>query len=153
AGLLQAHLARATAAPQPTPFSLDHDHVAVLEDDGTFFYTNKGGAVIADPTAIAQAFYRTHGDDYDHLAFYLASGLTTYLGSPTPRPSSSPVRTPTLGIGLPTFDVGAGFGSPARLEDICSMNGLHRYLDDPWATTDADSFTALDFLGHEFGHR
>jgi hypothetical protein len=151
--LLQAHLARAASAVQPTTFSIDHDHVAVLEDDGTFFYTNKGGGVIADPTAIAQAFYRTHGDDYDHLAIYLASGLTTYLGSPTALAASFPLRNATLGIGLSAFDVGAGFGSPARLEDILSMNGLHRYLDDPWATTDADSFTALDFLGHEFGHR
>ena len=151
--LIQAHLARAEVAAQATTHSFDHDHVAVLEDDGTFFYTTKGGNVIADPTAIALAFYRTHGDDYDALAIYLSSGLTTFLGSPTALAASFPLRNSVLGIGMDTFDLGSGFGSAARLEDITSMNGLQRYPDDPWFTSDADSFTTLDFLGHEFGHR
>src|SRR5437899_1652628 len=49
--------------------------------------------------------------------------------------------------------IAAPLGSPARLENVLSMNGLPRYADNPFYSTDPDSFTPLDFLGHEFGHR
>ena len=151
--LLRAHYGRAAVTQLPTRYSTDVDSIAVLEDDGTFFYTDKSGNVIADPTAIAQAFYRTHGDDYDELSIWLASGQTTFLGSPTALAAAFPLRNDVLGIGLDTYDVGAGFGSPSRLQNITSMNGLQKYQSSPWVSTDPDSFTTLDFLGHEFGHR
>ena len=151
--MLLEHNARAEGAPLPTPNSTDAGEIAVLEDDGTFFFTDKGGNPILDLVTASRAFYRTHGDDYDCLAFYLASGLTTYLGSPTALASSYPLRNSTFGIGLDTFDIAAPLGSPARLENVLSMNGLHRYADNPFYSTDPDSFTPLDFLGHEFGHR
>src|SRR5439155_3261536 len=151
--MLLEHNARAEGAPLPTPNSTDAGEIAVLGDDGTFFFTDKGGNPILDLVTASRAFYRTHGDDYDCLAFYLASGLTTYLGSPTALASSYPLRSSTFGIGLDTFDIAAPFGSPARLENVLTMNGLHRYADNPFYSTDPDSFTPLDFLGHEFGHR
>src|SRR5262249_24310093 len=53
-GLAQAYAAAAEHAaltglvPQPTPHSLDTGEIAVLEDDGTFFFTDKNGNVNLD---------------------------------------------------------------------------------------------------------
>src|SRR5262249_14159092 len=63
--MLLAHDARVEGAPLPTPNSTDAGEIAVLEDDGTFFYTDKNGNQILDLVSAARAFYRTHGDDYD----------------------------------------------------------------------------------------
>ena len=151
--MLLEHNARIEGAPLPAPNSTDAGEIAVLEDDGTLFYINKGGDTILDLVSAARAFYRTHGDDYDFIAFYLASGLNTWLGSPTALAAAYPLRNSTLGIGLDPFDIGAPFGSPARLQSVLSMNGLHRYENDPNAPLGPDQFTPLDFLGHELGHR
>lgn len=153
ADLVARHLSRGALAALPTPHSADVDGIAVLEDDGTFFFTTKDGHPVLDLAAAARAFYRTHGDGHEALAFYLASGLSTWLGSPGALAAAYVVRNQVDGIGLDRFDFGAGFGSPARLEVLLSMNGLHRYLDDPDATAGLDQFTPLDFLAHEFGHR
>jgi hypothetical protein len=151
--MLLEHNARTAGEPLPTANSTDAGEIAVLEDDGTMFYTNKGGDPILDLVQTARAFYRTHGDDYDFLAIYLASGLSTYLGSPTALAASFAIRNPTLGIGLDLFDIGAPFGSAARLQNILDMNGLHKYVDNPDSAVGSDQFTPLDFLGHELGHR
>jgi len=151
--MLLEHNARTEGGPLPSPHSTDVGEIAVIEDDGTMFYTNKGGDPILDLVTTARAFYNTHGDDYDFLAIYLSSGLTTYLGSPTALAASFAIRNPTLGIGLDVFDIGAAFGSASRLQNILDMNGLHKYLDNPDSTDAADQFTPLDFLGHELGHR
>jgi len=151
--MLLEHNARTEGAPLPAPNSTDAGEIAVLEDDGTLFYINKGGDTILDLVSAGRAFYRTHGDDYDFIAFYLASGLNTWLGSPTALASAFPLRNSTLGIGLDPFDIGAPFGSPARLQTVLSMNGLHRYADTPDEALGPDQFTPLDFLGHELGHR
>jgi hypothetical protein len=151
--LLREHNARIEGAPLPSPNSTDAGEIAVLEDDGTLFYINKGGDTILDLVSAARAFYRTHGDDYDFIAFYLASGLSTYLGSPTALAAAFPLRNSTLGIGLDLFDIAAPFGSPSRLQTVLSMNGLHRYADNPDEPIGPDQFTPLDFLGHELGHR
>jgi hypothetical protein len=153
AGALADHEARALNDPLPTPHSIDAGEIAVLEDDGTFFYTNKGNDVILDLESAARAFYRTHGDDYDFIAFYLASGHTTYLGSPTALASAFVVRNPTQGIGLDTFDDGREFGSTSRLQSMLSMNGIHLYADRPDSSAGPDDFSPLDFLAHELGHR
>jgi hypothetical protein len=125
----------------------------VLEDDGRFFYTNSGNDPIADLTAIGQAFYRTHGDDYDCLAVFLSTGLSTFLGSPTSIAASYVLRSRTSGVGLDLYDIGSGFGSPSRLEWMLAMNGLGKYPDDPDADISGDSFSTLDVIAHEFGHR
>jgi hypothetical protein len=149
---LGAHVARALIEPLPTPHSYDAGGIAVLEDDGTFFFQDGQGHTLLDVAAAAQAFYRTHGDDYDAVAFYLATGLTTWLGSPGALAASFLVRNDTDGIGLLRFDLGQAFGSPARLHTLLSMNGLHRYPADPY-TDDGWGLNALDVLGHEIGHR
>ncbi|HEY2956152.1 MAG TPA: hypothetical protein VGK89_12980 [Candidatus Eisenbacteria bacterium] len=151
--LLAEHNARALGDPLPTPHSTDAGEIAVLEDDGTFFYTNKGNDTILDVYTAARAFYRTHGDDYDFLALYLASGLHTYLGSPGALASAFVVRNATLGIGLDVYDIGGALGSPARLQSVLSMNGLHDYVSNPDSGTGLDQFSPLDLLAHELGHR
>lgn len=141
------------AAPQPTPHSADTAGIAVLEDDGTFFYTDKGSHNVLDVAAMTQAFYRTHDDSVEFLAVYLASGLDQWLGSPTALAAAWVVRNNTDGIGLSRFDLGASFGSPSRLETVMTMNGLHRYPEDPDEVPPGDTFNAVGFLAHEFGHR
>src|SRR5262249_36145532 len=37
------HAASSATGPQPTPHSTDAGEIAVLEDDGTFFFTDKNG--------------------------------------------------------------------------------------------------------------
>jgi hypothetical protein len=151
--LLQDALARPLADPLPTPHSVDAGEIAVLEDDGTFFYTNKNNNPMLDLAAVARAFYRTHGDDYDFLAIYLASGLDTWLGSPGALAAAYVVRNKIGGIGLDFFDFGTAFDSPERLSMIMSMNGLHRYPADPDSNIGGDTFSTLDVLAHELGHR
>jgi len=153
ADLLIEHNARAFGEPLPAPHSTDAGEIAVLEDDGTLFYQNKGGDTVLDLAQAARAFYRTHGDDYDVLAFYMASGLSTWLGSPTALASAFVVRNQIQGIGLDAFDLGGPFGSVSRLQSLLSMNGLHRYVDNPDSALGPDQFTPLDFLAHELGHR
>ncbi len=149
---LQAHLDRVLADPLPTPNSRDVGGIAVLEDDGTFFYPDAQGHPLFDVTAASNAFFRTHGDDYDALAFYLASGQNTWLGSPGALAASFPLHNDTQGIGLVPFDFSASYGSAGRLGMVMSMNGLHRYWDDPYRD-DGWGLNPLDVLGHEFGHR
>uniref|UniRef100_A0A832ML88 T9SS type A sorting domain-containing protein n=1 Tax=Eiseniibacteriota bacterium TaxID=2212470 RepID=A0A832ML88_UNCEI len=153
ADALARHLARGPLAALPTTHSGDLGEIAVLEDDGTFFFTTSGGTPVLDLAAVSRAFYRTHGDDYDALAVWLASGLTTWFGVPGALAAAYVVRNDVDGIGLERADLGEGFGSPARLQILLSMNGLHRYADDPWAPGGVDEFTTLDFLAHEFAHR
>lgn len=151
--LVRGNTAHPEIDPLPTPNSTDVGDVAVLEDDGNFFYTHNTGNPKVDLMAVSRAFYRTHGDDYDFLAVFLASGLTDWLGSPTSFAASYVVRNPTQGLGLPIFDEGAQFGSPSRLEDILSMNGLHKYKDDPDAYIPEVGLSGVRVLGHEAGHR
>ncbi|MEO5617163.1 MAG: hypothetical protein ABIS67_05300 [Candidatus Eisenbacteria bacterium] len=153
AEMVAQHAARELHAPLPTPHSTDVGEIAVLEDDGNFFYSNPGGKVVADLAAIGQSFYRTHGDDYDCLAVVLSSGLTTWLGSASAIAAAFVVRNDIQGIGIDPYDVGSNMGSAARLEWMLSLNGLHRFPADPYADISGDTFSTLDVIAHEFGHR
>ncbi|MBI5168085.1 MAG: hypothetical protein HZA61_01215 [Candidatus Eisenbacteria bacterium] len=153
--LLDDAVARATLEPLAVTFSRDAGEIAVLEDDGTFFYTNSGGQPLLDIAAVTRAFYRTHGDDYDQIAIYLSSGQSQWLGSPGALAAAWPLRNDTQGIGLNLYDAGAVFGSAARLQQVLTMNGLHRYPADVDASLGGggDTFTTMDVLAHEFAHR
>lgn len=153
AELLEEHSARVQAEPLPTPHSTDAGEIAVLEDDGTFYYLDGGGNSLVDLASVTRAFYRTHGDDYDLLAVYLSSGLNAWLGSATALAAAYPIRNAIQGIGLDAFDLGAGFGSPGRLQTVMSMNGLHRYPADPDEDIGGDTFSTMDVFLHELGHR
>jgi len=151
--MVEAHAARPIAASLPTPHSTDAGEIAVLEDDGNFFFTDKSGRAIADLAAIGQSFYRTHGDDYDCLAVYLSTGLSTWLGSPNAIAAAFVLRNTIRGIGVDSLDVGGNMGSASRLQWMLSLNGLQRYPSDPNADIAGDTFSSMDVLGHEFGHR
>ena len=146
---------RVRPAPLSTPFSTDAGAIAVLEDDGTFFYTDKDNRPLLDIAAVARAFYATHGDDYDFLAVYLASGMDQWLGSPGALAAAWVLRNDTQGIGLSLFDIGQAIGSPARLQSFLTMNALSRYPSDPDASIGGpgDTFSTMDVIAHEFAHR
>ncbi len=124
----------------------------MIEDDGTLFFNDKVGHRLFDVFAAARAFYRTHGDDYDQLAFYFTSGSNVWLGSPGALAASYLLKNDVAGIGLPAYDLPGGSGSAGRLQAVLVMNGLERYFDEPDSTTWANGMTAMDLLGHEFGH-
>jgi hypothetical protein len=146
------HLALAGPA-LPTSYSLDAGAIAVLEDDGTFFFTDKNGNANLDVAATGRAFYRTHGDDYDVLALYLASGLNNWLGSPTSLAAAWLTRNAISGIGLDLFDDNTSLGLPPRVQTVLTMNGLQHYPDDPAAEVPGlPHYVTQDVLAHEFGH-
>ncbi|HTK30459.1 MAG TPA: hypothetical protein VL332_00745 [Candidatus Saccharimonadaceae bacterium] len=150
---IRRHESRTDCDPLPTPHSSDTNGIAVLEDDGTFFINLAFAKTGLDEVSVAKAFYRTHGDDYDALAVYLASGLPDWLGSTGALASADVIRNDVDGIGLDRYDVGGPFGSPSRLRTFLNMNALNRYPHDPDANIGGDTFTTLDVLAHEFAHR
>lgn len=148
-------MGRTLIEPLPTTFTRDIGEIAVLEDDGTLFYTNSGNQPLLDLARAIQAFYRDHPDQYDAIAFYLASGQNQWLGSPGALAASWLIRNSTEGIGLGQFDYGTAMGAPPGLHVALTMNGLHRYpsdLDAPIGGPE-DTFSTMDVLAHEFAHR
>ncbi|HEY6195141.1 MAG TPA: hypothetical protein VI504_08875, partial [Candidatus Eisenbacteria bacterium] len=137
----------------PTPNSTDVGEIAVLEDDGTFFFTDKNGNVNLDVAAAGRAFYRTHGDDYDVVSLWLATGLSNWLGSPTALAAAWLTRNDISGIGLDPFDFNSSLGLPPHVQTVLTMNGLQRYPDDPAAEVPGlPNYVTQDVLAHEFGH-
>ena len=65
AEMVARHLARGPLEPNATTWSTDVGEIAVMEDDGTFFFDilNDGSRRVLDVAAASRAFYRTHGDD------------------------------------------------------------------------------------------
>jgi hypothetical protein len=152
--LLELRATVPTGAPVATPNSTDIGEIAVLEDDGTFFIASPQGHPLLDPAQVARAFYGTHGDDYDFLAMYCASGLNDWLGSPGALASAFVIRNDISGIGLGNFDLGESFGpAPPNLQMIMKMNGLHRYPVDPYQEFPNDSMNGVEVLAHEMAHR
>ncbi len=140
--------------PQPTPHSEDVGEIAVIEDDGTLFFIDKGGNQNLDVAAAGRAFYRTHGDDHDFVAFFLASGQRNWLGSPTALAAAWPTRNDVEGLGLNTFNSNRQLGLPPRVSTILTMNGLDLYPDDPEGEVPGlPNYVRQDVLAHEFGHR
>ncbi len=143
----------ALAGVQPTPNSADVGELPVLEDDGTFFFTDKGGNMNVDVAATARAFYRTHGDDYDELVLWLSTGLTNWLGSPTALAAAWLTHNDISGIGLDLFNYNVALGLPPRIQTVLTMNGLQRYPDNSALDVPGlDYFSTQDVLAHEFGH-
>jgi len=153
--LLEELAARPFAPVLATVNSGDVGGIAVLEDDGTFFYTNSNNQPLLDIAAVTRAFYRDHPDHYDTIAIYLASGQSQWLGSPGALAAAWHVRNDTDGIGLDRFDYGPALGAPAGLRMVLTMNGLQRYPSDLDAPIggDGDTFSTMDVLAHEFAHR
>lgn len=100
----------------------------------------------------SQKFYQTHEDAYDYLVFYNASGV-----SAGPGVVSYEVTTRSNGSGygdIPT-EIGAGFGSPKRLQAVLNMGPVTQYPLGPNTLVPARGSigdTPLSVLGHEVGH-
>src|SRR5581483_9658126 len=66
------------------------------------------------------------------------------------------VRNSGKGFGVPAFDAGQLFGSPARLQAVLNLGPLSQYPLDPNALVSARAAqqdTPLTILAHEAGHR
>jgi hypothetical protein len=81
------------------------------------------------------------------VIFWLASGLAGGLGSPTALAAAWPLRNVTSGLGLSLYDYSASLGLPGRVQTVLTMNGLHKYPDDP-ADGGGSNHVAQDVLAH-----
>src|SRR5437867_12091087 len=101
-----------------------------------------------DLLALAQAFYRTHGDDYDFLQIW--TDFRTDLSNAFAY--EVPVRNNIRGIGLPLFDDSALYGSAGRLQSVLRLNRPGVYPNDPGQIF-LGLNSALSIFAQEQGHR
>ncbi|MCH8153401.1 MAG: hypothetical protein IH830_13635 [Planctomycetes bacterium] len=142
-----AELWRQTAGgAASTVGSMDIGEIAVLQDDGSLVQGN-----VTNTPNIIQAFYATHGDEYDQVIIHVAS---TYRGDVDPE------------AGFAFFSLVAGYvgginrfqGNPAeefgitRLIGICNMNDLPEYPQSPTEDFFGDVASYVEILGQEFEH-
>jgi hypothetical protein len=101
-----------------------------------------------DETAVARAFFSSHGDDYMQLVVFTSRRLTgrdTFAYEQT-------VKNEDTGLGVSVVDWSADFGSAGNLQSFVMMDDIAKYpedLDDPFLGSDS----ALAVLAHETGHR
>jgi hypothetical protein len=101
-----------------------------------------------DAAAVAQRFYKTHGDDYQQLVIYTSrrlveAGVFAY---------QLVVRNGDRGLGVAVQDSSRDFGSAGRLESFVTMDAWTKYADDLSQPINGDD-TTLSVLAHEVGHR
>lgn len=139
------------AATLPITQSFDRGDIAVLEDDGTLLRP-VGSKMEADEVAVARAFYRTHGDDYDFLCIYVASAVPFQIFGGRAFAYEENVVQDVAGIGLGLWDYSLDFGSGGQLRSLLMLNTLAAYPADPFQDFIVSNHT-LDVLAHEAGHR
>jgi len=129
--------ARAERAP---PFRVGN--VVVMPADDTLVTSDgMGGWGIvwsddrSDPERITHAFYQSFPDDFDYLTVFTAFDDASDVAFPAYAYS---VRNKVSGLGLTPYDLGKGFGSPARLKTWIDMKRSVELLADPksfmWST-------------------
>lgn len=101
-----------------------------------------------DRIGLAQAFYGTHGDDYDFL--YTWTDFPTDVGDAFAF--YDPIRNDVRGIGQTLYDDSAQFGSAGRLQGLLHLNRPDLYPDDP-AQIFYGLSSALSIFAQEQGHR
>jgi hypothetical protein len=102
-----------------------------------------------DTSAVAQKFYRTHGDLYDQLVIWTDQRLLRDAFA-----YETTVANEIRGIGIETFDVSRDFGSAGRLRSMAVMDALSKYPSDPTARVPGiGENSTLSVLGQEVGHR
>src|SRR5262245_7133070 len=150
---LAAHAAWQAVAPAtlPTTESYDHGDIAVIEDDGTLLVP-VGSHLEADEAAVARAFYRTHGDDYDYLCLYVASSVPSLVLNGRAFAFEMNIHQDVQGIGLSVYDLSLDMGSAGRLRSFLEMNNLAAYPADPFQDF-LVSLSSMDVLAHEAAHR
>ncbi len=102
--------------------------------------------------AIAQKFFETHPDTFDHLTLFL--GFEYNMGSSYAYEVN--VKNEILGIGQPVEDYSELFGSRGRLRSFLNMGPLSTrfrpYPDDPNQVFFGTNST-MGIMGQESGHR
>jgi hypothetical protein len=102
-----------------------------------------------DTSAVAQKFYRTHGDFFDQLVIWTDQRLLRDAFA-----FETTVANEIRGIGIDTFDLAHDFGSAGRLRSIAVMDSLTKYPDDPTVRVPGiGENSTLSVLGQEVGHR
>ncbi len=87
-----------------------------------------------DPVKVSKIFYETHKDDYDFLVF--AKSFETVMKAS----QYFPIKAIVEGIGLPTFNWAAFYGSQGKL------------LGEVILQTHFEGYLFVDTLFHEIGH-
>jgi hypothetical protein len=100
-----------------------------------------------DVMGVMRRFFSTYPDEYDNVFIFtdepvLADAFAYELT----------VSNAISGLGLPTFNYSADYGTAGRLQGICNMDGLAKYPDDPRAKFFGEN-TTLGIMGQEFAHR
>jgi hypothetical protein len=145
----------------PPAIAQDVGDVAVIVDDGTILQkTSDNGGAFGGPTffindfAALRAFYRTHGDDYDSVIFFMQQEMDFAQGFA----HGGPIKNDIKGIG-DLFGQGDKFvdfspfaGSRGRLQGNAAMNCICFAGDDPFAFFLPD-YNLMDVMGQEWGHR
>ena len=101
-----------------------------------------------DLVALAQKFYRTHGDLYDQLIIWTDAVMT-------PEDAFSfevTVANSITGIGVDTYNNAGEFGSRGRLSSLVQMDAISKFPDDPMAKVLGENNT-VSVMGQEVGHR
>jgi hypothetical protein len=101
-----------------------------------------------DLVALAQKFYRTHGDLYDHLVVWTDEVMT-------PEGAFSfevTVANNISGIGVDIFNGASQFGSAGQLSSMVQMDAITKFPDDPLAKFLGENNT-VSVMGQEVGHR
>ncbi len=126
--------------------TMDIGEIAVIEDDGTLVV---GGTT--NSTNILNAFFATHGDEYDIVAIYVAGA---FPGDPDPEAGFaffSGAAGFVAGIGS-----GQGNGNEAngftRLTGFVNMNDLDEYPADPNADFLGGVASGVEIMGQEALH-
>jgi hypothetical protein len=143
----EAHAGIAPGRQQGGLTAVDLSEVSGAESSGALAESFRTQQEL-DTLAVAQKFYRTHGDDYMQLVVFTnrrALSGNTFAFEQT-------VNNTTAGIGFRPFDASASYGSAGRLESFVLMGTIRKYpdaFDFPFLGTDS----ALAVLAHETGHR
>jgi hypothetical protein len=102
-----------------------------------------------DTSAVAQKFYRSHGDFFDQLVIWTDQRLLRDAFA-----FETTVANEIRGIGIDVFDLARDFGSAGRLRSIAVMDSLTKYPDDPTVRVPGiGENSTLSVLGQEVGHR
>lgn len=100
-----------------------------------------------DLVAVAQRFYRDHGDLYDQVVLWTDTNVTTDSFA-----FETTVANGIRGLGIDIYDESAAFGSAGRLRSIVMMDTLAKYPSDPRQAFLGENST-VSLMGQEVGHR
>jgi hypothetical protein len=113
------------APPTTIPYAAnvqDFGDICVIQNDGTVVKTQPDGSQYVDLLRVYQLFRTLHGDDYDHISFF----LDTASGIPPTCPCSffSWIYNDVQGIGLGPINARPGWGT-SRLQGFHFINQGH----------------------------